>query len=137
MKGSVISYDEATHSGKISGHDGQRYAFTRQNWANDKNPKVGMNVDFDVSGTDATDVILLAGTGSGGDKTKVAALLLVLFFGAFGFHRFYVGKVGTGIVMLLLGITMVGLIVTGIWALVDLITIATGSFKDAEGNDLV
>lgn len=137
MKGSVISYDEATHSGKISGHDGQRYVFTRQNWVNDKNPKVGMNVDFDVSGTDATDVILLTGTSNGGDKTKVAALLLVLFFGAFGFHRFYVGKVGTGIVMLLLGITMFGLVITGVWALVDLITIATGSFKDAEGNDLV
>jgi TM2 domain-containing membrane protein YozV len=38
-----------------------------------------------------------------------------------------VGKIGTGILMLL---TLGGL---GIWALVDLIMIAVGSFKDKEG----
>ena len=61
------------------------------------------------------------------EKSFVAALLLCLFLGAFGGHRFYVGKIGTGILMLL---TLGGL---GIWALVDLIMIAVGSFKDKEG----
>ena len=57
----------------------------------------------------------------------VAALLLCLLLGPLGVHRFYVGKIGTGILML---ITIGGL---GIWTLIDLIMIAIGSFKDKEG----
>ena len=48
--------------------------------------------------------------------------------GVFGAHRFYVGKIGTGILMLL---TLGGL---GIWSLIDFIIIAVGSFKDKQGN---
>jgi|TARA_B110000438_G_scaffold301491_1_gene356511 TM2 domain-containing membrane protein YozV len=62
------------------------------------------------------------------EKGFVPALLLCLFLGAFGVHRFYVGKIGTGILMLL---TFGGL---GIWALIDLIIIVVGSFKDKDGN---
>lgn len=61
------------------------------------------------------------------EKSFVTALLLCLFLGPLGVHRFYVGKIGTGILML---ITIGGL---GIWALIDLIMIAVGSFKDKEG----
>jgi TM2 domain-containing membrane protein YozV len=61
------------------------------------------------------------------DKGFVPALLLCFFLGAFGVHRFYVGKVGTGLLQLL---TFGGL---GIWAIVDFIVIATGSFKDKAG----
>ena len=62
------------------------------------------------------------------EKGFVPALLLCFFLGAFGIHRFYVGKIGTGILMLL---TLGGL---GIWNLIDFIMIAVGSFKDKEGN---
>ena len=64
------------------------------------------------------------------DKSKVAALLLCIFLGGLGVHRFYVGKIGTGIVWLLTG----G--VFGIGWLVDIIIIAVGKFKDKEGNTL-
>jgi TM2 domain-containing membrane protein YozV len=64
------------------------------------------------------------------DKKFLPALLLALFLGAFGAHRFYVGKVGTGIIQLL---TCGG---AGIWAIVDIIMIATGSFTDKEGRKL-
>jgi len=53
--------------------------------------------------------------------------LLCFFLGALGIHRFYVGKIGTGILQL---ITLGGL---GIWALVDFIMIVTGNFKDKQG----
>lgn len=52
-----------------------------------------------------------------------AAYLLCLFFGAFGVHRLYLGEKGTGIVMLILGITIIGLFITGIWAFIDLFLI--------------
>lgn len=61
------------------------------------------------------------------DKNFVVATLLCLFVGVFGVHRFYVGKIGTGILQL---ITIGGL---GIWALIDLIMIIVGAFKDKQG----
>jgi len=64
------------------------------------------------------------------DKKRLPALLLCFFLGAFGAHRFYVGKVGTGILWL------VTLGVVGIGALVDLIMIIVGSFKDKDGRVL-
>lgn len=59
-------------------------------------------------------------------KSRLAAALLCWFLGVIGIHRFYVGKVGTGILMIL---TLGGL---GIWALIDFIMILIGSFRDKE-----
>jgi TM2 domain-containing membrane protein YozV len=61
-------------------------------------------------------------------KSRLAAALLCFFLGCFGAHRFYLKKTGTAILMLC---TLGGL---GIWALVDLIFILTGSFRDKEGK---
>ena len=62
------------------------------------------------------------------DKGYVPAILICLFLGGLGVHRFWVGKIGTGILMLL---TFGGL---GIWALIDLIMIICGKFTDKEGR---
>lgn len=63
-------------------------------------------------------------------KSAGITLLLCLLFGMLGFHRFYVGKVGTGLLML---ITLGGL---GIWVLIDLILIVSNKFDDKEGRTL-
>lgn len=65
-----------------------------------------------------------------GTKGFVPAILLCFFLGALGAHRFYVGKIGTGILMLL---TLGGF---GIWAIIDFVMIVIGSFTDKEGNAL-
>lgn len=62
------------------------------------------------------------------EKNFVGTLLLCFFLGNLGIHRFYVGKIGTGILML---ITLGGL---GIWSLIDFIMIAVGKFKDNNGK---
>ncbi|MDC3307315.1 TM2 domain-containing protein [bacterium] len=61
-------------------------------------------------------------------KGFVPALLLCFFLGPLGVHRFYAGKIGTGILMLL---TLGGF---GIWALIDTIIIITGNFRDGDGR---
>ena len=62
------------------------------------------------------------------DKSWLAALLLSIFLGGIGVHRFFVGKVGTGLLQLF---TLGGL---GIWTLIDIIMIATKQFKDKDGR---
>ncbi len=63
------------------------------------------------------------------DKKRLAALLFCLFLGYLGVHRFYVGKIGTGVLIIF---TAGGF--CGIWPLIDLILIVSGSFKDKEGR---
>ena len=68
------------------------------------------------------------------DRLVLPAFLLAFFLGVFGVHRFYVGKTGSGLFMLVLTITVVGAIVTSIWATVDWIIIACGGFRDDQGR---
>lgn len=58
------------------------------------------------------------------DKSRAVALALCIPLGVFGAHRFYVGKIGTGLLQLC---TLGGM---GLWYLYDLITIASGEFRD-------
>ncbi|MET3165431.1 UNVERIFIED_ORG: hypothetical protein ABIB19_003865 [Arthrobacter sp. UYEF10] len=64
------------------------------------------------------------------NKSFLVTWLLSLLLGVFGVDRFYLGKVGTGIVKL---ITFGGL---GIWALVDLILVLANKTRDKQGLPL-
>ena len=64
------------------------------------------------------------------EKRLLPAVLLCMLFGVFGVHRFYAGKVGTGILQL---VTLGGL---GIWWMVDLIMLIVGSFTDGKGQKI-
>lgn len=72
-------------------------------------------------------------TGACGDypyKNRIVALLLAVFLGYIGIHRFYVGKIGTGIIWLFT------LVFFGIGWIVDVIIILIGGFRDKAGMPL-
>ncbi len=63
-----------------------------------------------------------------GGESQLIALLLCVFLGVFGIHRFYLGYFGIGVLMLLTG----G--VCGILVLIDFIRIITGDLKPIDGD---
>jgi TM2 domain-containing membrane protein YozV len=63
-------------------------------------------------------------------KSGVTTLLLCFSLGPLGAHRFYVGKMGTGILHL---ITLGGF---GLWTLVDFVMIIVGKFTDTDGRTI-
>ena len=76
------------------------------------------------------DKLLNKSSPSESDSQWVVTLLLAFLLGVIGAHRFYVGKTGTGILMLF---TFGGL---GIWLLIDLILIITGQFTNKDGEKI-
>ncbi len=60
------------------------------------------------------------------EKSRLVVLLLCFFLGMFGVHRFFVGKIVTGILML------ITLGCFGIWTVIDLISILLGIFRDSD-----
>lgn len=62
------------------------------------------------------------------NKSWMCTLMVAFFLGHFGVHRFYVGKIGTGFLMLL---TFGGL---GVWYWIDIIMILIKKFEDSQGN---
>jgi hypothetical protein len=62
------------------------------------------------------------------DKSRTVALALAVVLGMVGGHRFYAGKIGTALLML---VTFGGL---GFWWAFDIILVAAGGFRDDDGR---
>ena len=136
MRGQILGVDLRTGEGQLAGDDGRRYRFAPDDWAYRGEPAIGLAVDFDPEETRARSIFPLPGAAnlpatSGPtpayfiapspttSRNKIVAALLAFFLGVFGVHRFYLGRIGSGIAMLLLTCTVIGLLVTGVWAFVD------------------
>ncbi|MBB4076835.1 TM2 domain-containing membrane protein YozV [Bartonella fuyuanensis] len=132
MKGVIISQDQGTYL--VSGDDGKRYQFAIWDWLGKKSPRIGDTVDFVYEGGVVSSVFPLLRPGSEHSKIKFAMICWVT--GIFGVHRFMVGKVWTGVLMLILSLSFFGLMITGIWAIVDFIVILAGKFTDKDGNQI-
>ena len=72
----------------------------------------------------------LTGGPGGPPKQFMITLLLALFAGSFGAHRFYSGHILFGVIQLC---TLGG---CGVWQLIDIIMIVTGKYTDAQGRPL-
>ena len=75
----------------------------------------------------------------GAPKQWIVAVLLAFFLGTLGIHNFYLGYTTKGIIQLVLTITVIGIFVSGPWALIDfiLLIMRSGSYAtDAQGQPL-
>jgi len=146
MRGLILGVDRRSGDGQISGDDGKRYRFRPEDWADKIGPAVGALVDFDASEgravavyrqPDTVPAIAQRSRRVRSDRNKWVAALFAFFFGIFGVHRFYLGKTASGIAMLVLTLTLVGVLVTGLWALVDCVrylAMSHGEFEERYGT---
>ena len=76
---------------------------------------------------------------AGAPKQWIVAVLLAFFLGTLGIHNFYLGYTTKGVIQLVLTITVIGIFVSGPWALIDFIMLImrSGSYAtDAQGQPL-
>lgn len=76
---------------------------------------------------------------AGAPKQWMVAVILAFFLGTLGVHNFYLGYTTKGIIQLVLTITVIGIFVSGPWALIDFIMLImrSGSYAtDAQGQPL-
>ncbi|GAA5104068.1 TM2 domain-containing protein [Bartonella jaculi] len=134
MKGRIIGQDQSTYL--VLGDEGKRYQFSSWDWLGKSPPKVGDTVDFVCEGDSIKSVVPLLGQQSSEHQQAIVAIVC-WFLGLLGIHRFMVGKIGTGALMLILSLSVIGLAVSLIWRTVDLIFILTGKFTDKNGNKVI
>ncbi len=147
MRGQVLGVDTRTGEGLVAGDDGKRYRFTPEDWAQRGEPAIGLKVDFESEGDRALSVFPMpdaAGTRHVlapppprepvTDRNKIVAALLAFFMGPLAVHRFYLGRTGSAIVMLVLSFTVVGLAVTVPWSLIDMVRYLMMSDREFAGR---
>ncbi|MCL6239409.1 MULTISPECIES: TM2 domain-containing protein [Acinetobacter] len=127
MKGQILDFSVQNNTGIISGDDQNRYQFSGSDWKGQTVPARGQFVDFETSGMGyATDIYLVAVPNALGtqyvQKSRIVAALLAFFLGGFGIHKFYLGRIGWGIVYLLFCWTFIPSIVAFIEFIIYLCT---------------
>ncbi|WP_413154759.1 TM2 domain-containing protein [Bartonella sp. cb54] len=132
MKGVIIGKNQGTYL--VAGDDDKRYQFESWDWSGKSSPKVGDPVHFVCEGDAISSVFPLSNQQSGHSKLLLAVICLC--FGTLGIHRFMVGKIGTGILMLILTITLFGVFISWVWVFIDLILIISGNFTDKNGDKI-
>lgn len=126
MTGTILGYDNSNNTGTISGENGQRYPFKKENWKESIDPKKELKVDFAVSeDNEAIDIYSIRDKAAENTNTLMGlvAVAITFFFGFIGtlISRIALGKQSFGealvptvihfVITLLLFIPFVGWII--------------------------
>lgn len=110
MKGRILHIDQQTGDGVITGADGRRYHFGAGDLKGSGELAFdGVAVDFEVRDDRAVEIYRDSTARRGlphqiGSKNRIIAAALAFFLGYLGFHKFYLGRHGAGMVMLACGL---------------------------------
>jgi TM2 domain-containing membrane protein YozV len=139
--GVIQKYDPETQSGLIS-NGKELFKFDSSVWIAGAQPEEGDHVKFDLSGDNPFNINLYAATLDKGEavKRKIVALLLALFLGLVGAHRFYLGYYRIGIIQIIVNALLWVAGLPGyafLWGFVETVLILGGHLdKDAQGRPL-
>jgi TM2 domain-containing membrane protein YozV len=152
MRGQVLGVDTRTGDGIVAGEDGRRYRFKPDDWAHRGEPAIGMEVDFETDDERGRALTIFPVPGAapplpaeapaggraaalgGNDRNKYIAALIAFLIGPLGIHRFYLGRNGSAVAMLLLSFTVIGLVLTVPWALIDMVRYLAMSDREFEAR---
>lgn len=142
MRGQILGVDVRSGDGLVAGEDGERYTFAPEDWAQHGEPMRGQLVDFEAAAGRARNVFPVpvapaaaalpaaAAPAPTTDRNKYIAAVLAFLFGIFGIHRFYLGRVTSGIIMAVLTFTVIGALVTVPLSIVDMVRYLVMSDRD-------
>jgi TM2 domain-containing membrane protein YozV len=138
MKGQIL--DVKDEAGLILGDDGYRYDFYPREWKSEQPPVRGMKVDFEPYAKEATAIYTLTqpfdmSVLKGYRRSRGVAILIAIFLGFIGGHKFYLGRIKAGVIYLLLSWTFIPVLLT-IWDVIVLITMSDIKFN-TDYNDAV
>src|SRR5688572_12800976 len=141
MRGRLLDFDFRTGKGEISGEDGQHYGFVDSEWRGLTRPQIGQVLDFQPHRRQAVSIYSLATPlAPVKPKSKIGTAVLAFFFGALGVHKFYLGKTGAGMAMLLVtvlgGILIIPAMVMAIIAWIECVTYLVITHEEFESRYL-
>lgn len=116
MEGKILGIDTVQNKAVIITKNSGRISFDLFEWRGAIPIKEGLEIDYELneSGQAINVYPSLATTTveQKKEKTKFALIILTLFLGGFGGHKFYVGSWGWGIVYLVLSVLYIPLILS-------------------------
>lgn len=120
MKGQILVFNQEKQNGVIITADEQRFNFAASEWQDDTPPVRGTAVDFESGpGSEARNVYRALAAASAPQagysfaqqpKHKPTLILLAIFLGTLGAHKFYMGAWGWGIVYIVATLLFAGIL---------------------------
>ncbi|GAB4270755.1 MAG: hypothetical protein Kow0065_20530 [Methylomicrobium sp.] len=136
MIGHIESFDLGRQTGVIKSGD-SFYEFHLDQWKSPDLPNAGDDINFELKADQVISVKLIGAylTPNQPVKSRVIAIVLALFLGGLGAHRFYLGYYWIGLAQIAVTLLTVGFGV--VWGFIEFALLLSGNFdNDAHGRPL-
>jgi TM2 domain-containing membrane protein YozV len=142
MIGVIKEYDPETEAGSIT-NGKENFQFEISDWIANAPPEAGDYVKFDLRGVTPYNINLYEATLDKGEavKRKSIAVVLALFLGFAGAHRFYLGYYRIAFTIIIVNVLLLKVIGAPqfaiLWGIIETVLLLGGHMdKDAQGRPL-